>query len=52
MENKLRKFGCQFGQGIICATIAVLLSTGEPLTGVVFGIYTAATLFIASKLSA
>ena len=51
MENKLRSFGAQFGQGIICATIAAALATGEPLTGVVFGIYTAATLFIASKFS-
>lgn len=51
MENKLRKFGSQFGQGIICATIAAALSTGNPLTGVLFGIFTAGTLFIASKLS-
>ena len=51
MENKLRKFGSQFGQGIICATIAAALATGEPLTGVLFGIFTAGTLFIASKLS-
>ena len=51
MENKVREFGAQFGQGIICATIAAALATGNPLTGVLFGIFTGGVLFIGSKLS-